>query len=72
MKRPRILLADDHPLFLAGLRSLLETESEVVGVVCDGRSLVEAAYRLKPEVIVLDIGLPRLNGRMCCKLENKR
>jgi DNA-binding NarL/FixJ family response regulator len=62
MKRPRILLADDHPLFLAALRSLLDAESEVVGAVSDGRSLVEAASRLKPEVIVLDIGLPLLNG----------
>jgi DNA-binding NarL/FixJ family response regulator len=62
MKRPRVLLADDHPLFLAGLRSLLETECEVVGVVSDGRSLVEAAMRLQPEVIVMDIGLPLLNG----------
>lgn len=62
MKRPRVLLADDHPLFLAGLRSLLETECEVVGAVADGRSLVENALRLHPEVIVMDIGLPLLNG----------
>jgi DNA-binding NarL/FixJ family response regulator len=62
MKRPRVLLADDHPLFLAGLRSLLENECEVVGMVNDGRSLAEAASRLKPEVIVLDISLPLLNG----------
>jgi DNA-binding NarL/FixJ family response regulator len=62
MKRPRLLLADDHPLFLTGLRTLLETECEVVGAVSDGRALVEAASRLKPEVIVLDISLPLLNG----------
>jgi DNA-binding NarL/FixJ family response regulator len=62
MKLPRVLLADDHPLFLAGLRSLLEAESEVVGAVSDGRALVEAAGRLRPEVIVLDISLPLLNG----------
>lgn len=62
MKRPRVLLADDHPLVLAGLRWLLEAECEVVGVVSDGRSLVEAASRLKPEVVVLDISLPLLNG----------
>ena len=62
MKRPRLLLADDHPLVLAGLRSLLETECDVVGAVSDGRSLVEAASRLKPEVIVTDISLPLLNG----------
>jgi DNA-binding NarL/FixJ family response regulator len=62
MKRPRLLLADDHPLFLAGLQTLLEAECEIVGTVSDGRALVEAASRLKPEVIVLDIGLPLLNG----------
>src|SRR5579864_98545 len=62
MRHPRVLLADDHPLVLAGLRSLLEAECEVVGVVSDGRALVEAASQLKPEVIVLDIGLPLLNG----------
>jgi DNA-binding NarL/FixJ family response regulator len=62
MSRPRVLLADDHPLFLSGLRSLVEAECEVLGTVSDGRALVEAASRLKPEVIVLDIGLPLLNG----------
>ena len=62
MSRPRVLLADDHPLFLAGLRSLVESECEVIGEASDGRALVEAASRLKPEVIVLDISLPLLNG----------
>lgn len=71
MKRPRLLLADDHPLVLAGLRSLLEAECEVLAVVSDGRSLVEAALRLKPEVIVLDIGLPLLNGIDAARLIKK-
>jgi len=62
MNRPRVLLADDQPVFLAGLLPLVETECEVVETVSDGRALVEAASRLKPEVIVLDIGLPLLNG----------
>lgn len=62
MNRPRVLLADDHPLFLAALRSLVEAECEVVGAVSDGRALMEAASRLKPDVIVVDIGLPLLNG----------
>jgi DNA-binding NarL/FixJ family response regulator len=62
VKRPRVLLADDHPLVLTGLRALLETECEVVGAVSDGRSLVESAMRLRPDVIVVDIGLPILNG----------
>ena len=47
--RLRVMLADDHPLFLAGLRALLENECEVVGVATDGRALVEAASRLRPE-----------------------
>jgi DNA-binding NarL/FixJ family response regulator len=62
MKRTRVLLADDHPLILQGLQSLLETECEVVGAITDGRSLVDVASRLHPEVIVLDISLPLLNG----------
>ncbi len=62
MKRTRVLLADDHPLVLAGLRSLLETECEVLDAVTDGKSLVEAALRLRPDVMVVDIGLPVLNG----------
>ena len=71
MRRPSVLLADDHPLLLAGLRSLLETACEVLGVVGDGRALVEAALRLKPEVIVLDIGLPQLNGIDAARLIKK-
>ena len=62
MNRPRVLLADDHPLFLAALRLLIEPEYEVVGAVTDGKALVEAASQLKPEAIILDIGLPLLNG----------
>ena len=62
MNRTRVLLADDHPLFLAALRALVEAECEVVGAVSDGRALMEAASRLKPDVIVVDIGLPLLNG----------
>ena len=62
MNRTRVLLADDHPLFLAALRALVEAECEVVGAVSDGRALMEAASQLKPDVIVVDIGLPLLNG----------
>jgi DNA-binding NarL/FixJ family response regulator len=62
VKRTRVLLADDHPLFLGGLRSLLQDECEVVDAVSDGRALVQAVSRLKPEVVVLDISLPLLNG----------
>ena len=62
MKRPRVLLADDHRLIAEGLKSLLSTDFDVVGVVEDGRALVEAAKKLRPDVIVADISMPHLNG----------
>ncbi len=62
MKRPRVLLADDHRMMAEGLKRLLDPEFELVGLVEDGRALVEAAARLKPDVIVADITMPRLNG----------
>lgn len=62
MKHTRVLLADDHPLTLEGLRAFLEPHLQSVGTVTDGRALVEAALRLKPDLIVLDITMPLLNG----------
>ena len=62
MKRPSVLLADDHTLVLEGLRKLLEQDFELVGTAEDGRTLVKAAQRLEPDVIVLDISMPQLNG----------
>jgi len=62
MKRARILLADDHSLTLEGIRRVLEPHHEIVGTAADGRALLEAALRLKPELIVLDITMPLLNG----------
>ena len=62
MKKVRVLLADDHNIVLMGLRSLLETEFEIVGSVQDGRSLVNQAALLHPDVIVADISMPQLNG----------
>jgi DNA-binding NarL/FixJ family response regulator len=62
MSRPRILLADDHTVLLAGLRSLLEPDYDLVGMVGDGRALLDAAGRLKPDIIMLDISMPLLNG----------
>ena len=61
-KLPRILIADDHTLVADLCKKLLETEFEVVGTVGDGRSLVRAALQLKPDVIVVDIAMPILNG----------
>jgi len=62
MTRPRVLLADDHRIVVEGLRGLLEPEFELVGIVEDGRQLVEAAGQLLPDVIVADITMPLLNG----------
>lgn len=60
--RARILIADDHTLVADLCKRLLETEFEVVGTVADGRSLVRVALQLKPDVIVVDIAMPILNG----------
>ncbi len=62
MKRIRILLADDHKIFLNGLRSLLEPGFEIIGMVEDGRALVAFVQKLRPDVIVVDISMPLLNG----------
>jgi len=62
MKKPRVLLADDHQIVLEGLKSLLGGEFEVVGSVEDGRALVDQAAALHPDVIVADISMPQLNG----------
>lgn len=62
VKRPRVLLADDHRIVAEGLRSLLEPEFELVGIVEDGRALLDAANNLQPDVIVADISMPLLNG----------
>ncbi len=62
MKKPRVLIADDHSILLAGLRKLMEDSCEVVGMVEDGRALVEAARHLQPDLVLLDISMPFLNG----------
>jgi DNA-binding NarL/FixJ family response regulator len=62
MRKTRVLLADDHRIFLEGLKGLLEPEFDLVGTVEDGRALVKEAERLCPDVIVADISMPLLNG----------
>lgn len=59
---PRILIADDHQLLADACKRLLEPEFSVVGVVTDGRSLVTAAAELRPDIVILDIYMPHLNG----------
>jgi DNA-binding NarL/FixJ family response regulator len=60
--RPRVLLADDHRLLREAFARLLEPDCEVVGAVGDGRALLDAAPQLRPDVVVLDIAMPQLNG----------
>ena len=61
-RRPKVLLADDHLLVAEALKSQLTPEFDLVGVVEDGRALIEAAGRLQPDVIVADVTMPHLNG----------
>jgi DNA-binding NarL/FixJ family response regulator len=60
--RPRLLIADDHVLIAEACKNLLEPEFQVVGVVSDGHALLKAAPELKPDVVILDIAMPQLNG----------
>ncbi len=60
--RARLLLADDHSITLEGMRSVIGREHDLIGEVSDGRALVTEALRLRPDLIVLDIGMPLLNG----------
>jgi DNA-binding NarL/FixJ family response regulator len=60
--RPKLLLADDHAVLIDGLCRLLQPEFDVIGTVGDGWALLEAAERLKPDVIVVDVSMPLLNG----------
>ena len=62
MSRPRLVLADDHSLVIAGFKKLLEPEFDVVATVEDGRALVNRALELEPDVVLLDISMPLLNG----------
>jgi DNA-binding NarL/FixJ family response regulator len=62
MIRPRVLLADDHALLLGAFEKLLAEDCDIVGQVSDGRALVAAAQELRPDIIVLDITMPLLNG----------
>ena len=62
MKRTSILLADDHTMICAALQKLLEPEYEVIGCVGDGRALVKTALDLKLDLVLVDVGMPLLNG----------
>jgi len=62
MSKPRILIADDHKIVVEGLKRLLDRDFDVAGAVGDGRELLTAAEKLLPDVIVVDISMPNLNG----------
>jgi len=62
MKRARILLAEDHALTLESIRAVVEPHHKIIGMVTDGRALLDAAMHLKPDLVVLDITMPLLNG----------
>ena len=62
MTRPRLMLADDHTILVEAFRKFLEPYYDVVATVADGRSLLEIAPQVKPDVIVVDIGMPLMNG----------
>ena len=67
MRRARVLLADDHRLLLQAFEKLLQPDFDVVGTVDNGRALLAAAQELNPDVVVLDIAMPQLNGMVAAK-----
>jgi DNA-binding NarL/FixJ family response regulator len=68
----RVLLADDNDTVVQSVQRLLETEFEIVGVVKDGRSLVTAAHKLKPDIMIIDIFMPGMNGFEAARQLKKR
>lgn len=67
MKRTKILIADDHSMVIDGLRGLLEPEYELVGAVNDGRAVLPEVQKMKPDVVIIDISMPLLNGLDCTR-----
>ena len=65
--RPRVLLADDYPDIVTAVSRLLALDCEIVGTVSDGGALLEAARRLQPDVIVLDVNLPNVHSLEACR-----
>ena len=65
--RPRVLLADDYPDMVRAITRLLALDCEILGSVTDGGDLVQAAQRLQPDVIVLDVNLPKVHSLEACR-----
>ncbi len=72
MTKPTVILADDHTMITDAFRSLLEPQYQIVATVRDGRALIDTALALKPDVVVIDVGMPRLNGLMAGQQLKKR
>ncbi|HEY7056348.1 MAG TPA: response regulator transcription factor [Vicinamibacterales bacterium] len=66
-RRPRVLVADDHPSVLKSLQRLLSFDCDVVGTVNDGRALLDAVARLKPDVVLADLNMPTVSGLDACR-----
>jgi len=67
LKRPRVLIAEDHAGVAKAVGRVLALDCDVVGIVPDGSALLEAAQRLQPDVIVVDVNLPKVNGLEACR-----
>ena len=67
MKRPRVLIAEDHDAVAKAVCRLLALECEVVGSIADGSAVLEAVQRLQPDVVVVDLNLPNVNGLETCR-----
>ena len=66
-KRPRVLIAEDHPAVAKAVCRVLALDCDVVGTIADGSAVLEAAQRLQPDVIVVDLNLPNVNGLEACR-----
>ena len=66
-KRPRVLIADDHPAVAKAVGRLLALDCDIVGHAADGRTVLEAAQRLQPDVVVVDLNLPHVHGLEVCR-----
>lgn len=71
-RRPRILIADNHRLVSEACKHVLEPEFEVIGVVADGRALVQTTFHRKPDVVVLEVSLPQLNGLVAADMIKRK
>ena len=71
-RRRRVLIADDHPDLVKAITRVLMLDYEVVGVVADGSAVLEATQRLQPDVVVVDLNLPTVNGLDACRQITQR